>query len=75
MLAVAQRVHRLPEAFVKICAQVVLGGQTLERFAFPDRAVAFDVIRDIARQDEESAVDPAAFLERFFDEGGDAVLV
>ena len=45
MVLVAQRVHRLPEAVVLVGHQLAVGGQALERLAFPARCVALDVVR------------------------------
>jgi hypothetical protein len=41
-VAIAQGVHRLPEAVVVVNRELSLGGQALERFLFPEDGIALD---------------------------------
>src|SRR4051794_9156941 len=75
LLALAQGVHRVPEAPVEVGLQVPLGGQRLERLALPHGRVAVDVAPDVGLEDEEAAVDPRAVPARLLEEPGDAVAV
>jgi hypothetical protein len=55
---VAQRVHRMPEAFVPVGRELPFSRKAFHRFALPDSRVAFDVVEDVGLDDEEAAVDP-----------------
>src|SRR6185503_11729345 len=66
VVAVAQRVHRMPEAAVLICPQLVVFGHANEWFRFPGSVVALNVIESGLLQDEKSAVDPGAVTVRLF---------
>src|SRR4051812_26576369 len=59
-LAVAQGVHRLPEALVLVGAELAGGGERLHRLALPDGLLAGDEVQHSGLEDEEAAVDPAA---------------
>src|SRR5437016_2687198 len=71
MVLVAQRIHRLPEAAVEMRRKRTLSCQTLQRLALPHGGIAFYVIENRRRQDEETAVDPAAIALGLFLKAGD----
>ena len=58
MVLVAQRIHRLPEAAVMKCAQLIVLGKPLQRILLERRRVARNVFAHLRRQHEEAAVDP-----------------
>src|SRR5215213_2314440 len=72
-LAVAERVHALPEARVLVRHQLPVAGQLLHGLFFPLGGVAVDVVEDGRLEDEEGAVDPALAGLRLLAELGDAV--
>lgn len=59
-LALADRVHRLPEAPVFVGHEFAVAGKPHERRAFPDGRVVLQVFLDLRRQDEIAAVDEPA---------------
>ncbi|MET4331674.1 hypothetical protein ABIB80_007534 [Bradyrhizobium sp. i1.15.2] len=61
-VSVALRIYRVPEAVMNIRAQILTAGELLHGLALPDHAVARDQVTDRRRQQEESAVDPAAVI-------------
>src|SRR6476620_7744096 len=71
VILVAQRIHGVPEPFVKVRGKVLLDGKLLHGIALPDRIVPFHVIEHFRRQHKKSAVDPAPFSFRLFLKAGD----
>ena len=68
---VAQGVHRLPEAVVEEGMDLASGDEGFEGLALEHLRVVGDGVDDLRREDEEAAVDPAAFVVGFFLEGVD----
>src|SRR5580692_2755113 len=60
LVAVAQRVHRLPEALVTVGRELALRGERAHRLLLPHGAVAIEVAVDPGREHEEATVGPAA---------------
>ena len=56
-------------------AQLAFGGQLFQRFALPNRGVAFDIVADLRRKHEKSGIDPAAIAHRLFLETQHAIAV
>src|ERR1039458_5818465 len=64
MVAVAQRVHRLPEAVVAIAGELAVTRERAHRTLLPDGLSTFQVAADAGREHEEPAVGPAAVPAR-----------
>ena len=73
MVAVAQRVHRLPETAMVKGAQFAIARKALEQLLFKDRRIAFDPVKYRRRQHEKAAVDRAAIACGLFDKGRNPV--
>ena len=68
LVAVAQRVHRLPEAVVVVGGQLAARGDVAQRLLLPLRVVARDRLADGGLADEEAAVDPRPVAARLLGE-------
>ena len=68
---VAEGVHGLPEAVVEESVDFALGDEGFDGFALEHLGVVGDGGDDLGGEDEEAAVDPAAFAGGFFLEGVD----
>src|SRR3546814_9316811 len=58
---------------MSVGGELALGGERLERRAFPGGGIAVDVVDRLGLDDEEAAVDVADVLVRLLAEGADAV--
>src|ERR1700733_13293000 len=64
MVAVAKRIHRLPEAFVPVAGELAVAGERAHRLLLPHGVGAPDVAADLGGEHEEAAVHPAAVAAR-----------
>ena len=71
MLLVAEGVHGLPEAVMEEGVDLAFGDEGFDGLALEHLGVVGDGVDDFGREDEEAAVDPAAFVGGLFLEGVD----
>ncbi len=62
MLLVAQRIHRLPEAFMEEGLDLASFDKGLDRFAFEHLRIVGDGIDRFWIEDKETAIDPPALI-------------
>src|SRR3954454_19012971 len=74
-VAVAQRVHRLPEALVAVDRHLPARGQLAHRPLLPHRRLVVDEPAGAGLEHEEAAVGPGAVAARLLLEGDRAVAV
>ena len=75
LLLVAEGVHGLPEAVVEEGLDFAFGDEGFDGLALEHPAIVLDLVDDFGGEDEEAAVDPAAFVLGFFLEGVDVVVL
>src|SRR5260370_18922810 len=71
MLLVAQRIHGLPEAFMKEGLDLALCNESFDRLAFEHLRIVGDRIDRLWIENEEAAVDPPALVAGLLLEGVD----
>jgi hypothetical protein len=64
LLAVAQRVHRLPEAMMEKGVDLIFGHKSINRFLLEHLAIVLDVGKNVGLQDKETTVNPATLFVR-----------
>src|ERR1035438_8258989 len=75
VVAVAQGVHRLPEAVVAVARELAFGGERAHRGLLPHGLRPLEVAGDLGREHEEAAVGPAAVAARLLLEPACAIAV
>jgi len=70
MVLVAQGIHGLPEPFMTDSRQLLLAGQLLQRFAFPDGGIVINEVDHFGLQHKKAPVDHATIAFGFFLESG-----
>src|SRR4051794_8112746 len=73
ILLVLQRVHRGPEALIRVGDQLLVGDESLERL-LDELLAGLDVVEDRPAEDEEAAVDSQTAVGDMVDAGDDAVV-
>src|SRR5271170_758539 len=71
--SIAERIHRLEEAFMAECLQFPFRGQLLQWLLLPNGLIVADILADIPRQHEEAAIYETAFALRLFKKARDAL--
>ena len=75
MIAITQRIHRVPETAMAKGAQFVVARNAFERTGLPARHIALDAIHDRSVEHEKAAVDVALIPRRLFDKAQNAIVL